>query len=190
MSPQRLENKSKIQQMAASVHAITASKAFFDTIVEAAGNPDDLAQIKKNAREHFQAKGSKIPSNLAVEYLAGPPWGVRLTAGAGSTPRYSFKITAEQEDTGSDPTDRPGFMRLAQKANGLMTSDAFLDAISEAERNDEIRKKIEADPKGFLRGKGVELPDDIDVTIEEGSWCVCYCWGWWIFRVCACVCWW
>ncbi len=62
--------------------------------------------------------------------------------------------------------------RRAAQINTMATSDAFLKAGDEIIENEGALKEARADAKAYLQGKGVVIPDGVEVTFsEEASHC-------------------
>ena len=78
---------------------------------------------------------------------------------------------------------------LAKKISGIATSAQFLDAVEEV-RQDPVKKgRLSANPKAYLRSKGVRIPRnvDVDVDFKEGaSWLVCFYYYYWYYRIQYC----
>ncbi len=93
--------------------------------------------------------------------------------------------TGKRRGPEKDPKDRGRLRKLGQQVHEIMASDAFLDAIVEASTDEKALGELKANPKAHLERKGVKLPAEVDVEFsEESPWCITFCWGWWIFRVC------
>jgi hypothetical protein len=78
-----------------------------------------------------------------------------------------------------------------KKAHGdaarVVNHPKFVELFQELDENEAMRDEVRRDPKGALKQRGVPIPDDMEVTVEEGSWCICLTWGWWgvcFWRVC------
>ncbi len=88
--------------------------------------------------------------------------------------------------------DRGERKQALDKFHGAMTravnSPRFKQALEDFEENPDEAKR---DPKGFLKSRGVELPDEatVEVVEQEGSYCWCWrvCYFWWCRTVCVCV---
>lgn len=88
--------------------------------------------------------------------------------------------------------DRQERKQAIDKFHGAITrmtnSPRFKDALAEFEENPEAAQQ---DPKGFLEERGVELPEDAEVSVVERPGSSCWCWRvcvwWWCWDVCVCV---
>jgi phosphoketolase len=92
-----------------------------------------------------------------------------------------------------DPKDPKDRKEVAQRFHGLQKQLAnnpkLEQAIQETAEDANARKQAEADPKGYLQSRGIDLPDDAEVTVEEGSWCWRVCVLWWCWWVCVDISW-
>ena len=88
-----------------------------------------------------------------------------------------------------DPKDRGRLKRLSKQVNDLMDSDTFIDALVECATDEKALAELRANARSYFRGKGSNIPDEVEVEfIEESQWCFIICVGWWIFRKCWQVC--
>lgn len=90
------------------------------------------------------------------------------------------------------PDDRQQRKQAVDKVHAEMTrmvnSRGFKKALEDLDENPEAARQ---DPRGFLEQRGVDLPDDAEVSLVDrpGSACWCYrvCVLWWCWDVCVCV---
>ncbi|SRR6266536_825494 len=90
------------------------------------------------------------------------------------------------------PEDRQQRKEAIDKFHGAMTravnSPRFKEALEEFEQDPQAAQQ---DPKGFLAERGVELPDEAEVSVIERPGSSCWCWRvcfwWWCWDVCVCV---
>ena len=83
--------------------------------------------------------------------------------------------------------DRRRLRRLGRKAHQTITSDAFLDALEELRGDAGARRRIKADAKGYLRGKGVDIDNELEVEFSENSpWVCCVSYYYGHYRVTRC----
>lgn len=88
-----------------------------------------------------------------------------------------------------DARDRGRQKRLDKQVHDAMGSQRFIDALEEARTDPGALGELKANPKAFLKGKGVGIPDEDEIEIEfteENSWSVCWCYYWWYYRYCCC----
>jgi hypothetical protein len=88
-----------------------------------------------------------------------------------------------------DKRERKDAVEKFQKAVARMTnSPGFSKALEAFEEDPDSAR---ADPKGFLKQHGVDLPDEATVEIveQEGSYCYCIrtCFLWWCATWCVCI---
>ena len=89
----------------------------------------------------------------------------------------------------TDPKDRGRLRRLQKEMSRVMQSDDFTDSLVEARADGKAMAALKANPRAHLKGKGVALPDEVDVEVtEESPWCIVICFGWWIFWWCTWIC--
>jgi hypothetical protein len=62
--------------------------------------------------------------------------------------------------------DRQELDRLRQGLSRLLADPQFPDTV-EALNDPATRKQAQANPEAFLRRRGLDVPDDVDVTIGE-----------------------
>jgi hypothetical protein len=87
-----------------------------------------------------------------------------------------------------DPERRRNFDRGQKEAVKLVGNPKFREAFEEMHDDPDALERAHGNPKGFLEGKGIALPAEAEVRLEQGSCCYKVClWGF-----CACVCtdWW
>ena len=87
-----------------------------------------------------------------------------------------------------DPKRRDEFRRMGRQVHDIVGADAFLDALVEVERDERARGQLKANPKAHLQGKGLRIPDEVEVGVSEGSNCIWLCSGWWIWKRCCEAC--
>ncbi len=80
--------------------------------------------------------------------------------------------------------------RRAAQINTMATSEAFLKAGDETIGNEGALKEARADAKAYLQGKGVVIPDGVEVIFsEEASHCWRITWTDPFFSFSLTVCW-
>lgn len=76
------------------------------------------------------------------------------------------------------PQGRKDLDKFQQTAGRLVSNPKFKDALSELESNPQARNEAKGNAKGYLKSKGLDIPDDAEVEFEEGSIYVRICyWG-------------
>jgi hypothetical protein len=59
--------------------------------------------------------------------------------------------------------------QVSNRLNQLLDNDAVLDALDEVERSPEPRRLARQNAAEYLRGRGVNIPNNTEVTIEAES---------------------
>jgi hypothetical protein len=67
--------------------------------------------------------------------------------------------------------------KFQQAANRIENHPRWAEAIAELDTDSNSRKEAKADPKGYLKKKGLPVPDEMEVTFTEGSFSLRLC-GW------------
>ena len=173
-SETRQSRRDQERRMAGILHKIAADDVLIDAIVQAVSNERDLAQLRVNPRAHFHGQGSRIPDEVSVEFVEGPPPGVRFTL-SGKGVRHSFEAHSGERGAEADPEERARFRRLESQVHRNFVSDALLDALDEADRDQKVLADLKADPRAYLQGKGISVADEVDVRVTEGSHCYWVC---------------
>ena len=76
---------------------------------------------------------------------------------------------------------------LADKVNELATTTQFADALEDAQNDQAEFGRLKADPRSYLRGKGVNIPRNVEVDFsDDNSWLVCFYYYYWYYRVQYC----
>ncbi len=69
----------------------------------------------------------------------------------------------------------------------IATSSEALDALEEARLDPAKLGRLKANPKACLRGRGANIPRNVEVEFTEGnSWLVCFYYYYWYYRVQYC----
>ena len=68
----------------------------------------------------------------------------------------------------SNPRDDRG-RRLKKKVDDIMDSDVLRAVNEEVAADPRIKAKAKADPMSFLQGKGIQIPEGVEVTFNEGG---------------------
>ena len=80
------------------------------------------------------------------------------------------------------PKDYDKFQRAAAK---ITNNPKFAEALKELDTDPKARAEAAQDAKGYLKKKGIEIPDDADVEFIEGSCYLKICfWGWCVIFYC------
>lgn len=69
----------------------------------------------------------------------------------------------------------------------VVTHPRFAELLQDLDEDEQLREEVKRDPKGAIKKKGVPVPDDMEITVEEGSFCICLSYSWWggcFWRVC------
>ena len=85
--------------------------------------------------------------------------------------------------------DRNRLRGVGVELQATVLGDAFIDALEGARKRKSTRDLLKANPKAYLQGKGVNIPNDVEVEFTEGnSWLVCfyYYYWYWYYRVQYC----
>lgn len=95
----------------------------------------------------------------------------------------------QQKGPETDPKDRGRQKRLQRQVCDIVGSDTYWDNLVEATTNEKSMASLKANPRAYLKSKGVAISDELDVEItEESPLCVTICYSWWIFRACCRAC--
>ena len=82
---------------------------------------------------------------------------------------------------------RARMRKLGTKVRDVATSSKALDALEEARLDPAKLRKLKANPKAYLQGRGAKIPRDVEVEFTEGSsWLVCFYYYYWFYRVQYC----
>ena len=77
--------------------------------------------------------------------------------------------------------------RLAKKAQDLVVSDGFIEAIEKARTDMAERARLKANPKAYLRGRGLTIPNELRIELTEGnSYLICVYYYYFRYRVQYC----
>ena len=80
------------------------------------------------------------------------------------------------------------FARAQRTAAHFVSHPQLRRALEEIEDDPNALQRAKANPKAYLQGKGLDLPDEATVDLESGSCCYRVCiWG---FCFYACTWWW
>lgn len=184
-----MAQRDQIRRIGNQLHDIVGSDAFLDAVVEFAAGERALARLKANPRAHLKGKGLRIPDEMSVEFTGGTPWRLSLSLTAERTVRYGAEVSSGGAGPESDPKDRGRFKRLHKEVRERLVSDTFLDALEEAARDGRALAEYKANPRAQLKKKGINISDELEVKVTEGSLCChwecCRVWG---IKVCWPVC--
>ena len=73
-----------------------------------------------------------------------------------------------------------------KRLENVVATKPFLDAMQNLADDGDALEEVKRDPGAYLKGFGVNLPDEAEVRFEEHSpWCICI--QIWIFRICYCL---
>ncbi len=75
--------------------------------------------------------------------------------------------------------------RFHGAVTGVISRPQFKDALADLAENESARSQANSDAPGFLRAKGLQLPQNVEARVEEGSYCLTIC-GW---GICVRFCW-
>lgn len=179
--------RAELRRMGEIMRRTTASDTFYSALEEVGADEKALAELKADPRAYLQEKVRVIPNEASVEFIEGPPWGIRLSLAGEGGVRYTFE--AHKADSENDPKDRAQLSLLGRQVHEIIMSDAFLGAVDEAEADQSVWAALKADPKAHLQGKGISIPEDVFVEATERSpHCYWWCWTWWCFRICIIIC--
>ena len=82
--------------------------------------------------------------------------------------------------------DRSRLRGIGLELNSMVLGDRFNDAMEDVRKRRSTRDQLKANPKAFLQGKGVNIPDEVDVEFTEGSsYLVCF-YYYWYYRIQYC----
>jgi hypothetical protein len=65
--------------------------------------------------------------------------------------------------------------RFQQAAGRLVNDPKLADTMTGLDNDPQDRQAAKSDPKGFLKRKGHDIPEEAEVTFKEGSWSVKIC---------------
>ena len=83
--------------------------------------------------------------------------------------------------------ERVRMRKMAADVQQMATTDEFLDAIEGAREDSGEFGRLKANPRSYFRGKGIDIPRDVEVEFtEESSWMVCFYYYYWYYRVRYC----
>lgn len=185
--------RKELKRMGSVIEQLLANDNFISAAVEAHNNEQSRAQLKANPRAFFQGKGSDIPSELDLEFIDEAPPLLRLIVN-GDGVSAGVELRSGDKSPSTEPKAVAEFRRLTREAHRAMASDAMLDVAEEAIANAELLKQFSADPKAYLGGKGIRIPDNVKFEVTETA-NPCCCWYWdyctdcTCYRVWLCWCW-
>jgi hypothetical protein len=55
----------------------------------------------------------------------------------------------------------------------FMRSQRFKNALEEIDSNPQALDEAESNPRGFFRGRGVDVPEDVEIVVTKGTWSIC-----------------
>lgn len=183
--------RNELRRMGSVIDDLFANDNFISAAVEGHNNAQSRAELKANPRAFLQGKGPDIPSELELEFLDETPPRLRLIM-KGNGVSTSAELRSGDKRPSTDPKAVAEFRRMGREAHRVMASDAMLDVVEEAIADAELQKQFKADPRAYLGGKGIRIPDNVNFEVAEKSnpW-LCWCWdvcsGCCCVRVCACV---
>jgi hypothetical protein len=65
-----------------------------------------------------------------------------------------------------------------QAVSSLINDPKLPDTFKQLDDDPKERASAKSDPKGYLKRKGHNIPDEAEVTFKEGSWNLTFCcWG-------------
>jgi len=175
-----------------AVHDVVTNDTFLDALAETVENGTARDQFKADPKAHLKKKGCNVPDGVKVEPIDDPgSWGARVSMKGknGITSRVEFR--SGQKKGPETPKDRKRFHESMAEVQRSMNSDAALNAIEEASGDAALRAQAKADAKGFLKSRGVNIPDEAELKVIESpnpGVCWYYCWWWWIFQICVSFC--
>lgn len=179
--------RGELRRMGEIMRRTTAGDTFYSALEKVATDEMALAELKANPRAYLQEKARVIPAEASVEFIEGPPWGIRLSLAGEGGVRYTFE--AHKTGSETDPIDRAQATDSERQVHESVMSDAFLDAVDEAESDERVWAAFKANPKAHLQGKGISIPEDVFLEATERSpHCYWWCWTWWCFRICIIIC--
>ena len=83
--------------------------------------------------------------------------------------------------------DKGRHRRLAKKAQDLLTSDGFIDAVEKARTSMTARASLKANPKSYLRGQGMTVPNELRIELTDGnSFLICVYYYYFQYRIQYC----
>ena len=75
--------------------------------------------------------------------------------------------------------------KFQQAVNRIQNHPKYEETLEELDTNQASRSEAAADAKGFLKRKGLPIPDEMNVTFTEGSGILKFC----LFSVCITIEW-
>jgi hypothetical protein len=92
------------------------------------------------------------------------------------------------------------FEQFLEGVNRLQADRAFREVLLEIDaEGEDAASLLGADPAAYLKHRGVEIPEDFRISVEQTSrrtgtgtgtttrcWCVRICWLWWCVSFCFC----
>ena len=83
--------------------------------------------------------------------------------------------------------DKARHRRLSRKAQDLIVSDRFIDAIEKARTDGVERGRLKANPKAYLRGRGMTIPNELRIELTDGnSFLICVYYYYFQYRIQYC----
>jgi hypothetical protein len=68
--------------------------------------------------------------------------------------------------------------KFQQAANRLQNHPKWEETLEELDTTPDARNQAKANAKGYFKGKGLPVPDEMEVTFREGSSILTFCaWG-------------
>lgn len=67
--------------------------------------------------------------------------------------------------------------KFNQAVNRIQSHPKWEEALEELDTKPNARNEAKGNAKGYFKGKGIPIPDEMDVTFTEGSFLIKLC-GW------------
>jgi hypothetical protein len=75
--------------------------------------------------------------------------------------------------------------KSAQDLSKLIRNAKFRAALDEFHDNPKARKTASRDTTGYLKRRGVKIPEEMEITLRDNNWSVTVCASILIFKVCV-----
>lgn len=166
MNEQKLD-RNEVKRRRKVLHDVLDDDVVVQALIESLGDPAARAQLKSDPKGQLERKGGRIPAEVQVESVEdGTSSGIRLVIkGKNASSGVELKVEGGKAlDT--SPAARAKHKRLNDEISRAIASDATLDALDQSGNDRGAAKK---DPKGYLKAKGLDVPDDVEVKFVEKS---------------------
>lgn len=189
------EARSESRRLHKALEETATRGQFISAAAKAHSDASARSELKANPKAYFAKHGEHVPDEVEMELGdrdAKPA--LKLRARRKSV-EGGIEIWSNASSVSTERGAVADFKKLVRGGSRALVSDAALDVLGKARTDEAARAELKANPKGYLRAHGVDVPDDVTVEVSETanplfcySWHVCNSWGcctrswlcWWV----------